>query len=185
AKVGLAQVLLGQVLLGQALLGQHGLQVGVVGVEIAKVARIRVLELRVSTEIRLAGVHGDQAATDLGAQPRTVFIRVPGNRTIWPRSLINHPILNGPWILVRDLAVLPLALGHLPAVTLRASPGFPLPGITPAHPPRLLIISRGPGHRSAPAHSGCLHHADGSGRAELAGPGVHTGPEPSPYTSGL
>src|SRR5262249_1360747 len=132
----------------------------VVGVEIAKVAGIRVLELRVSTEIRLAGVHGDQAAIDLGAQPRTVFIRVPGNRTIWPRSLINHPILNSPWILVRDLAVLPLALGHLPAVPLRASPGFALPGITPAHPPRLLIISHG------------------SGRAELAG---HPAASPS-YT---
>src|SRR5262249_3744360 len=135
----------------------------------------------VSTEIRLAGVHGDQAAIDLGAQPRTVFIRVPG--TIWPRS--HHPILNGPWILVRDLAVLPLALGHLPAVTLRASPGFALPGITPAHPPRLLDHQPRAGSSIGPGHSGCLHHADGSGRAELAGPGVHTGPEPSPYTSGL
>ena len=68
AKVGLAQVLLGQVLLGQ-----HGLQVGVVGVEIAKVVEIRVLQIRVSTEIRLAGVHRDQAAAEVGAQPRTVF----------------------------------------------------------------------------------------------------------------
>jgi hypothetical protein len=34
--------------------------------------------------------------------------------------------------------VLLLALGHLPAVTLRAAPGFALPGITPAHPHRLL-----------------------------------------------
>jgi hypothetical protein len=58
---------------------------------------------------------------------------------------MNRPILNPPWILIRDLGALPIALGHLPAVTLRAAPGFALPGITPAHPPRLLDHRRGPG----------------------------------------
>ena len=120
--------------LDQVLLGQRGLQVGVVGVEIAKVAEIRVLQIRVSIEIRLAGVHRDQAAAGVGAQPRTVFIRVPGTRTVWPRSRLD---LDGPWVLVRAPGALRLAPGHLLAVTLRAAPGFALPAITPAHPPRL------------------------------------------------
>ena len=129
---------LAEVAFAQALLGQHGLQVGVVGVEIAKVDGIRVLQIRVSTEIRLAGVHRDQAATDVGARPRILFIRVPGTRTIWLRSRLNRLILNGLWILARDPGALPFALGHLPAVTLAAPPGLALPGITPAHPPRLF-----------------------------------------------
>jgi len=168
--------------LDQVLLGQRGLQVGVAGVEIAKVAGIRVLQIRVSIETRLAGVHRDQAAAGGGAQPRTVLIRVPGTRTVWPRSRL---IPDGPRALVRGPGAIPLALGHLPAVTLRAAPGFALPGITPAHPPRLL--DRQPRQRHSqpqarpspgPGHLRCLHNADGSGKAELAGPGVHAGPEP-------
>jgi hypothetical protein len=42
-------------------------------------------------------------------------------------------------VVARDPGALPLALGHLPAVTLGAAPGFALPVITPAHPPRLLV----------------------------------------------
>ena len=54
--------------------GERGQEVGVVGVETAKVAGIRVLQIRVSIEIRLAEVHRDQAAASVGAQPGTVFI---------------------------------------------------------------------------------------------------------------
>jgi hypothetical protein len=56
-----------------------------------------------------------------------VFIRVPGTRTIWPRSRLNRLILNGLWVLARDPGALPLALGHLPTVTLAAPAGFALP----------------------------------------------------------
>ncbi len=171
--------------LDQVPLGQYGLQVGVVGVEIAEVAGIRVLQIRVSTGTRLAGVHRDQAAAGGGAQLRTVVIRVPGTRTVWPRSRLNRLILNGPSPLVRGPGAVPLALGHLPAVTLRAAPGFAVPGITPAHPPRLF--DHQPRHRHSqprarpspgPGHPRCVHDAGGSGEAELAGPGVHAGLEP-------
>ena len=70
AEVGLAQVLL----------GQHGLQVGVVGVEIAEVDGIRVLQIRVSTEIRLAGVHRGQAcrpASERSPEPCSSEFRGP------------------------------------------------------------------------------------------------------------
>ena len=126
--------------------GERGLEAGIVGVEIAKVARIRVLQIRVGIQISLAEVHRDQAAVGVGAQPRTVFIRVPGTRTVWPRSRLNRLNLDGPRPLVRGP-------GALPAVTLRAAPGFALPGITPAHPYRLLD-HRDKGcrtHRPAPA----------------------------------
>src|SRR6185437_2657969 len=103
-----------------------------------KVDGIRVLQIRLRTEVRLAGVHRDQAATDVGARPRILFIRVPVTRTIWRRSRLNRLILNGLWILAWDTGALVFALGHLPAVTLAAPAGLALPGITPAHPPRLF-----------------------------------------------
>ena len=43
------------------------------GVEIAKVAGIGVLQIRVSTETCLAGVLRGQAAADVGTQPGMVF----------------------------------------------------------------------------------------------------------------
>jgi hypothetical protein len=111
-----------------------------------------------------------------------VLIRVPGTRTVWPR---NRVILNGPWVLVRDPGALPLALGHLPAVTPRAAPGFALPGITPAHPPRLLDHQPRVRHSQLrarpspwPGHHGCLHNASGSGKAEPVAPGIQAGSEP-------
>jgi hypothetical protein len=60
--------------LAQVLLGQHRLEVGVVGAEIAKVAGIRVVQIRVSTETRRTGVNRDQAAAGGRAHPRTVLI---------------------------------------------------------------------------------------------------------------
>ena len=111
--------------------GERGLEAGIVGVEIAKVARIRVLQIRVAIQISLAEFHRDQAAAGVGAQPRTVFIRIPVTRTVWPRGRLNRQNLDGARPLVRGP-------GALPAVTVRAAPGFALPGITPAHPSRLL-----------------------------------------------
>jgi hypothetical protein len=93
AEVGLVQVLL----------GHHGLKVGVVGVQIAKVVQIRVLQIRVSIEIRLVEVHRDQAAVGIGTQPRIVFIRVPWTRTVWLRSRHNR------WVRVSAAVALCLA----------------------------------------------------------------------------
>ena len=79
--------------------GERGLEAGIVGVEIAEVARIRVLQIRVGIQISLAGFHRDQAAAGVGGQPRTVFIRVPVTRTVWPRSHLNRrtSTARGPW----------------------------------------------------------------------------------------
>src|SRR6185437_7967079 len=120
----------------QFLLGQHGLQVGVVGVKIAEVAGIRVLQLRVSIQTRLAGVHPDRAAAGAGAQLRTVLLRVPETSVAWPRSRLNRLVPGGPRVLFQVPRARRLALGHLLAVTLRTAPGFAVPAITPAHPPR-------------------------------------------------
>ena len=165
--------------------GERGLEAGVVGVEIAKVVEINILQIRVGIEIRLVEVHRDQAALGVGAQPRTVFIRVPGIRTVWPPSRLNRLIFDGPGSLVRGPGALPLALRHLPAVTLRAAPGFALPGITPAHPPRLLDHQPRQRHSQlrarpspGPGHLGGLHNGGGSGKAEPARPGVPAGPAP-------
>jgi hypothetical protein len=164
---GLAGV--AEAVLAQVLLGQHSLQVGVVGVKIAEVAGIRVLQIRVSTEARLAGIHRDQAAGG-GAQPRTVLTRIRGTRSVWPRGRLNGLIFDGASLLVRDLGAAPLALSLLPAVTVRAAPGFALPGITPAHPPRLLDHEPRQRHSQprarpspGPEHPGCLHNASGPG----------------------
>jgi hypothetical protein len=62
-----------------------------------------------------------------------VFLRVLATRTGWRRSRLNP---GGLQVLVRAPGASQLALGHRPAVTLRAAPGFALPAITPAHPPR-------------------------------------------------
>ena len=171
--------------------GERGLEVGVVGVEIAKVVEIRILQIRVGIEIRLVEVHRDQAAVGVGAQPRTVFIRVPGTRTVWPRSRLNRLILDGPGSLVRGPGALPLALRHLPAVTLRAAPGFALPGITPAHPPRLLDHPPRQRHSQlrarpspGPGHLGGLHNGGGSGKAERPAQASTHDQNPSSYTSG-
>src|SRR6185437_4666597 len=95
------------------------------------------LRLRVSIQTRPAGVHPDQAAADAGGQLRTVFLRVPETRVDWPRSRLNRLVPGGPWVLFQAPWARRLALGHLPAVTLRTAPGFGVPAITPAHPPRL------------------------------------------------
>ena len=165
--------------------GERGLEVGVVGVEIAKVVEIRVLQIRVGIEIRLVEIHHSQAAVDVGAQPRTAFSRVPGTRTAWPRSHLNRLLPDGAGALARGPGALPLALRHLPAVTLRAAPGFALPGITPAHPHRLLGHQPRQRHNwprarpsPGPGHPGCLDMGCGSGNAELAGPGVRAGSGP-------
>ena len=144
---------------------ERGLEAGIIGVQIAKVIEINILQIRTGFEVRLVEVHGDQAALGVGAQPRTVFIRVRGTSTVWPPSRL---ILDGPGPLARGPGALPLALCHLPAVTLRAAPGFAFPGITPAHPHRL------PDHPAAASRSqlrarpspglgclGCLHNDGG------------------------
>ena len=164
---------------------ERGLEAGIIGVQIAKVIEINILQIRTGIEVRLVEVHGDQAALGVGAQPRIVFIRVRGTRTVWPPSRVNRLILDGPGPLARGPGALLLALCHLPAVTLRAAPGFAFPGITPAHPHRL------PDHPAAASRSqlrarqspglgclGCLHNDGGSGKAEPAGPGIHAGPAP-------
>jgi hypothetical protein len=68
-----------------------------VGVQIAKVAGIRVLQIRVGIEIRLVEIHRHQATVGVGAQPGTVLIRVGTTR---PRSRLNRLILDGPGPLV-------------------------------------------------------------------------------------
>jgi hypothetical protein len=164
---------------------ERGLEAGVIGVQVAKVVEINILQIRAGIEVRLVEVHRDQAALGAGAQPRSVFIRVPGIRTVWPPSRLNRLIFDGPGPLARGPGALPLALRPLPAVTLRAAPGFALPGITPAHPHRLpyhqpqqrrsqLRARPSPG----PGHLGCLYNDGGSGKAESAGPGIHAGPAP-------
>ena len=57
---------------------ERGLEAGIIGVQIAKVIEINILQIRTGFEVRLVEVHGDQAALGVGAQPRTVFIRVGG-----------------------------------------------------------------------------------------------------------
>ena len=179
--------------LAQVLLGQHRLEVGVVGVEIAKVTGIRGVQIRVSTETRRAGVNRDQAAAGGRAQPRTVIIRVPGTRTTWPRSHLNRLILNGPRVLVRDPGAIPLALGHLPAVTLHAAPGFASPGIPPAHPPRLFDHQPPQRHRQPRARPSPRPQAPRDACTRPAGPVRPNWPaqaptpdqNPSSYTSGL
>ena len=47
--------------------GERGLEAGIVGVETAEVARIRVLQIRVGIQISLAEFHRDQAAVGVGA----------------------------------------------------------------------------------------------------------------------
>src|SRR5205085_12061431 len=111
--------------------GERGLEAGVVGVEITEVARVRVLQIRVGIQSGLAGLGRDQAVTGVGARPGTALIRVQGTRTVWRCSGLSRLDLDGPRLLVRGP-------GAQPAATLRAAPGFALPGITPAHPHRLL-----------------------------------------------
>jgi hypothetical protein len=113
--------------------GERGLEAGIVGAEIAEVARIRV-----GLQMSLAGFRRDQAAADVGGYPRIVFTRVPWTRPRWPWSHLNRLNLDGPGP----------ARGHgaPPSLTLRAAPGFALPGTTAAHPYRLLD-DRDKGHR--------------------------------------
>src|SRR5581483_795823 len=102
---------------------------------------------RVSTGVRLAGVHRDQAVAGVEAQPRTGLGRVPGIRTAWPRSRLDRLIPRGPQVPVRSARARRLALGHLLTITLRAPPGLASPAITPAHPLASATTSRGPGLR--------------------------------------
>ncbi len=96
--------------------GERGLKVGILGVEIPEVTRIRVLQAGDLFQLSLVGIqlslvgfrreqvadrvgfHRDLAAAGVGGQPGSILVRVRATGTVGPRVRLN---LDGPSALVR------------------------------------------------------------------------------------